>query len=116
MCPKGRWPVHRCEGVTEVCPSHLEALEQLSQEGMAVPLPAPEAHLQEEACQPELPDFTIAVTLAQVMVRGPVFAAHVENEWIADAEKETRHAVRVRLAGSVPYLPRVPPELLGTHW
>ena len=45
------------------------------------------------------------MSLARVVVGGPVFAAHVENEWIADAEKETRHAVRGCLEGLFPFLP-----------
>lgn len=44
--------------------------------------------LQEEAGLPELPKVPIAVALARIMVRRPVFAAHVENEGIADAERE----------------------------
>jgi hypothetical protein len=33
------------------------------------------------------------MALAGVMVGGPVFAAHVENEGIADAGEEIRHAI-----------------------
>lgn len=45
----------------------------------------------------ELPEVTIAVALARVLVAGPVFAAQVENKWVADAEKEVRHEVRGHL-------------------
>lgn len=64
--------------------------------------PPPGTHLQEEARLPELPEVTVAVALARVMVGGPVFAAHVEDEWIANAEKEARHAVRGCLEGLFP--------------
>lgn len=51
--------------------------------------PLPRAYLQEEACLPELAELPIAVTLARVLVGGPVLTAHVEDERIADAGKET---------------------------
>lgn len=54
---------------------------------------SPSTNLQEEAGLPELPEVTVGIALAGVVVRGPVFAAHVENEGIADAEKETRYVV-----------------------
>lgn len=65
---------------------------------------SPSAHLQEKAGLPELSEVTVGIVLAGVVVRGPVFAAHVENEGIADAEKGTRH---VGLGSSHP---------LPSHW
>lgn len=50
-------------------------------------------NLQEKAGWPEHSEVTVGMALAGVMVRGPVFAAHVENEGIADAERETRYVV-----------------------
>ena len=47
------------------------------------------------------------------MVRGPVFAAQVENEWITDAEKKIRHVVRGYLVGLSPFCPTALPEFLG---
>lgn len=72
------------------------------------PYSLPGAYLQEEACLMELPEVTIAVALARVMVAGPVFAAQVENEWVADAEKEVRRAVRGRLVDVSPFLSHSP--------
>lgn len=54
---------------------------------------SPSAHLQEKAGLPELSEVTVGIALAGVVVRGPVFAAHVENEGIADAEKGRRYVV-----------------------
>lgn len=65
---------------------------------------SPSAHLQEKAGLPELSEVAVGIALAGVVVRGPVFAAHVENEGIADAEKGTRH---VGLGSSHP---------LQSHW
>lgn len=53
----------------------------------------PSTNLKEKAGLPELSKVTVGMALAGVMVRGPVFAAHVENERIADTEKETRYVV-----------------------
>ena len=60
---------------------------------MVLPPGPPRSHLQEEAGLPELSEVAVAVALARVMVRGPVFAAHVEDEWVANAGKKIR-AVR----------------------
>lgn len=55
--------------------------------GLPPSLALPVVYLQEEARLPQLPEVPVAVALAGVMVGGPVFAAQVENEWIADAER-----------------------------
>lgn len=68
--------------------------------GQSAPLALPTVYLQEEARLPQLPEVPVAVALAGVMVGGPVFAAQVENEWITDAEKTRRHAVRGFPGGS----------------
>lgn len=70
----------------------------------------PRSHLQEEARLSELPEITVAVALARVMVRGPVFAAHVEDEWVANAGKKSIRAMR-GCPGELAHLPE--PEFLG---
>lgn len=102
-----------------MCPSHSDGASMAPEppsglrvrvrEGMVLP-PGPsrshlqgrdgpssgpsQSHLQEETRLPELPKIAVAVALARVMVRGPVFAAHVEDEWVTNAGKEAICAVR----------------------
>lgn len=56
----------------------------------------PSTNLKEKAGLPELSEVTVGMALAGVMVRGPVFAAHVENEGVTDTEKEIRYDVYTR--------------------
>lgn len=64
------------------------------QEGdRSLPL-GPSVYLQEKTRLPELPKIAVAVAAMQIMVRGPVFAAHVEDEWVTNAGKEAICAVR----------------------
>lgn len=72
---------------------------------MVLPPGPPRSHLQEEAGLPELPEVAVAVALARVMVRGPVFAAHVEDEWVANAGRKAIRAVREGVPWGLAHLP-----------
>ena len=93
VCPKGHWAVHRQEGGHRGV--SLTFRWGLDGTGTACPMKRwpppcflPGAYLEEEAGLPELPEVIVAVAFARVMVGGPVFAAHVENEWVADAGRK----------------------------
>ena len=84
-----------------VAPEPPSGLRLRVREGIVLPLGPPRSHLQEEAGLPELPEVAVAVALARVMVRGPVFAAHVEDEWVANAGRKAIRAVREGVRGGL---------------
>ena len=86
LCGRGSLSIHTPTGC------HLGREEGEVREALG--MLTPRSHLQEEARLSELPEITVAVALARVMVRGPVFAAHVEDEWVANAGKKSIRAVR----------------------
>lgn len=88
-----------------VAPEPPSGLRVRVREGMVLPPGPPRSHLQEEAGLPELPEVAVAVALARVMVRGPVFAAHVEDEWVANAGRKAIRAVREGVPWGLAHLP-----------